>query len=169
MPKLGPLAVSIRDPTTKNCYEEHKVDRTGAGVQCYIESRAGSPFSILFELDDDWCKTWPTFLAKVHLDGKVCRRPIIGTCNGTSAQVEEISGCPDSNNRFLPFQFSARQFLGSPFRCQSSETWLIGGRLQREDAVIKKRFLCLGLLSSKSFVSKICNMIQSGVPCPHQN
>jgi len=125
MPKLGPLVISIRDPTTMNCYEEHKVNKTEARAECYIESTAESEFGICFALDNDWRKTWPSFLAKIYLDGKLCRRPIIGTCDEVSNQFEEIGGCHTSNG-FLPFQFAARQFLGSRFRYHR-ETWLIGG------------------------------------------
>jgi len=113
-----------------NYYEEHKVNKTEVRAECYIESTAESEFGIRLMLDDDWRKTWPTFLAKIYLDGKLCRRPIIGMCNGASNQFEDISGCHASNNRFLPFQFAARQFLGSRFRYHS-ETWLIAGDCRR--------------------------------------
>jgi len=114
MPKFGNITVSVRASHDKSVFEEHKVTTTPSRTECYIKSKVGKQFEVIFTLDRPAEPVNPTcsYACYLKVDGQLVKSRILGKVDENYYQSAEIKGAQVSRTEVRPFYFGATKFLG---------------------------------------------------------
>jgi hypothetical protein len=122
MPKIGNLTVSVRASHQKSVFEEHKVTTTPSRTECYIKSKVGKQFEVIFTLDRLAEPVNPTCSYTCHLkvDGQLVEKRLLGKVDDHYYQSTEIKGVQINRTEVRPFYFGETRFVGIQPRAMTS-------------------------------------------------
>jgi len=117
MPKVGNITVSIRASHDKSIFEEHKLTATPSRTECYIKSKVGKQFEVIFTLQRPTepvaaNNTTSSYACYLKVDGQRVNSILLGKVDEDYYQSAKLKGAAVTQTEVRPFYFGATKFLG---------------------------------------------------------